>query len=131
MGGGWEEVDERWMGGGWDEVDAGGWEVDGRRWMGGGWEVDGRWMGDGCGECGECMVHHEQTSQDIVVYMEVDGRWIRRVGRVCMGTLLANSHDTAVRRANLQKQKPSVTRDSRAIPQPSTNLAQPCWSSMF
>jgi hypothetical protein len=30
-----------------------------------------------------------------------------------------------------QKQKPSVTRDSRAIPQPSTNLAQPCLSSMF
>ena len=29
------------------------------------------------------------------------------------------------------KAKPSVTRDSRAIPQPSTNLAQPCLSSVF
>jgi len=33
MGGGWEEVDERWMGCGWEEVDAGGWEVDVRRRM--------------------------------------------------------------------------------------------------
>jgi hypothetical protein len=67
MGGGWEEVDERWMGGGWEEVDAGGWEVDGRRRMGGGWEVDGTWTGDGCGECCECMVHHEQTNPDTAV----------------------------------------------------------------
>ena len=80
MGGGWEEVDERWMGG------------DGRRWMqadgrwmrGGGWEVDGRgremdaasaasvwyimskpvrtplyewrWMGGGYSEWGECII---------------------------------------------------------------------------
>ena len=30
-----------------------------------------------------------------------------------------------------KKQKPSTTGDSRAIPQPSTNPAQPCLSSMF
>ena len=30
-----------------------------------------------------------------------------------------------------QKQKPSDTGDSRAIPQPSTNPAQPCLGSMF
>ena len=31
----------------------------------------------------------------------------------------------------IDEQKPSNTGDSRAIPQPSTNPAQPCLSSMF
>ena len=37
--------------------------MDGTRWRGGGWkEVDGRWMGGGCGKCGECLwVHQDQT----------------------------------------------------------------------
>ena len=34
-------------------------------------------------------------------------------------------------RCGRQKQKPSVTRDFRAIPQPSTNLAQLCLSPML
>ena len=127
MGGGWEEVDERWMGGDgrrWMQADGrwmggGGWEVDGR-WMGRGREMDAasaasvwyimskpirtllykwRWMGGGYSEWGECICVH------------------------CEQTVMTPLHKLKARRANLQKQKPSVTRDSRAIPQPSTNLA--------
>ena len=121
-------MDGRWMGGGGCRRMAGGWEeVDGR-WMGGGRQMDAasaasvwyimsksvraplytwRWMGGGYGEWGECICVH------------------------CEQTVMTPLYKVKARRANLQKHKPSVTRDSRAISQPSTNLAQPCLSSMF
>ena len=42
----------------------------------------------------------------------------------CEQTVMTPLYKVKARRANLQKQKPGVARDSRAIPQHSTNLAQ-------
>ena len=82
-------------------------------WMGGGWKVDGRcevdwrWIRGGCSECVWILYGHIMSKQF----------------RQC------REHDARTQRKS--KNLPSRGIPGRSLPQPSTNLAQPCLSSVF
>jgi hypothetical protein len=77
--------------------------------MGGGWEVEGGQV-DGW--------DMDAASASSVITVGTPLYKTRQSGHRCIGRAA-------------QKQQSCVTRDSRAIPQPSITLAQPCLSLMF